>query len=242
MRIIGFFAVVFFSTIIQCITGFAGTVLAMPFSAMLVGLDAARPILNVTGLAASLIVSVKYRREIIRKELLTILGVTLPGMILGSFLKNLLSEYSNVLFKLLGILVILFALLNFSALVLHKNFTEKFKAVGYLFLIGGGIVHGMFVCGGPLIVCYAEEKIKDINAFRATLSSVWVVLNTILLVTDAVGGSFNTQVLLLTGGCLAEFFATVAIGGRIAAKLSRRDFLMLTYALMVISGVSLLVK
>ena len=239
---IGFLAVVFLSTIVQCVTGFAGTVLAMPFSVMLEGIDTARPILNVNGLAASVIVAIKYRKEIHKKELLTILGVTLPGIFLGTYLKTILSEYGSVLLKTLGALVILFAVINFSAFMLKKNFAGRFKIVGYLFLISGGIVHGMFACGGPLIVTYAEEKIKDINAFRATLSSVWVILNTLVLVTDISSGFFTGQVLLLTGLCLAEFFGTVAIGNKLVAKLSRRDFLLLTYALMVISGISLLLK
>ena len=49
-----FLIVVFLTNIIQCITGFAGTVLAMPFSIMLVGYDVAKPILNVLGLLASI--------------------------------------------------------------------------------------------------------------------------------------------------------------------------------------------
>ena len=75
---IGFLAVVFLSNIIQCVTGFAGTVLAMPFSVMLVGIGTARPILNIMGIAASVGVVVKNYKAIDRKEFLTILGVTLP--------------------------------------------------------------------------------------------------------------------------------------------------------------------
>lgn len=38
LKSIRFFIVVFISNVIQCITGFAGTVLAMPFSIMLIGM------------------------------------------------------------------------------------------------------------------------------------------------------------------------------------------------------------
>ena len=239
---IGFLAVVFFSNIIQCVTGFAGTVLAMPFSVMLVGIDVARPILNIMGIAASVGVVAKNHRAIDRKEFLTILGVTLPGMLLGAFLKNRLAGYGSVLFRILGVLVILFALMNFVSFLLKKDFAEKSKALGYAFLIAGGVVHGLFVCGGPLIVSYASVKLKETDAFRATLSAVWIVLNTILMVTDAVTGSFNGEILLLTAVCLTVLFGAILIGNRVAAKMSKKAFLLLTYALMVISGVSLLVK
>ena len=239
---IGFLAVVFLSNIIQCVTGFAGTVLAMPFSVMLVGIDVARPILNIMGIAASVGVVAKNHRAIDRKEFLTILGVTLPGMLLGAFLKNRLAGYGSVLFRILGVLVILFALMNFVSFLLKKDFAEKSKGLGYAFLIAGGVVHGLFVCGGPLIVSYASVKLKETDAFRATLSAVWIVLNTILMVTDAVTGSFNGELLMLTSVCLVVLFGAILIGNRVAQKMSKQAFLILTYALMVISGVSLLVK
>ena len=241
-RSIGFLVVVFLTNIIQCVTGFAGTVLAMPFSVMLVGLDTARPVLNIMGIAASVGVIVRYHKDINKKELLTILGVTLPGMLAGAFLKNALAGYGSVLFKVLGILVILFALLNLAAFLLKKDFAEQSKALGYAFLIAGGVVHGLFVCGGPLIVSYAGVKLKETNAFRATLSAVWIVLNTILMITDAAAGSFNKDFLLLTGACLIVLAAAVVIGNRIADRMSKKAFLLLTYALMIVSGVSLLLK
>ncbi|MBQ3904036.1 MAG: sulfite exporter TauE/SafE family protein, partial [Eubacterium sp.] len=49
-----FVIVVFISNVIQSITGFAGTVLAMPFSIMLVGYGTAKPVLNVIGIVLSL--------------------------------------------------------------------------------------------------------------------------------------------------------------------------------------------
>lgn len=241
-RNIGFLVVVFLSNIIQCVTGFAGTVLAMPFSVMLVGLDTARPILNVMGIAASVGVIARHYKDINKKEFFTILGVTLPGMLAGAFLKNRLSDYGSLLFKILGVLVILFALLNFAAFILKKDFAEKNKTLGYVFLIAGGVTHGLFVCGGPLIVSYASVKLKDNNAFRATLSAVWIVLNSILMATDAVAGSFNGRILLLTAICLAVLVGAILLGNRIASKMSRKAFLLLTYALMVISGVSLFLK
>lgn len=239
---IGFLVVVFLSNIIQCVTGFAGTVLAMPFSVMLVGLDTARPILNIMGLAASVGVLVKFHRDVDKKEFFTVIGVTLPGMLLGAFLKNRFSAYGEILFKILGAMVILFALLNFGVYFLKINFAERSHALGFAFLVLGGITHGLFVCGGPLIVSYIIVKLKDNNTFRATLSAVWIVLNTILMVTDAATGCLSKEILLLTAVCLAVLIGAILIGNRVADKISRKAFMLLTYSLMVISGVSLFLK
>ena len=63
-----FLLVVFLSNIIQCITGFAGTVLAMPFSVMLIGLADAKAILNVLGAAASVGVLITGYKYVNKKE------------------------------------------------------------------------------------------------------------------------------------------------------------------------------
>ena len=237
-----FLIVVFLSNIVQCVTGFAGTVLAMPFSVMLVGMDTARPILNLLGFAASVGVAAKLRSSINKKETRLILGVCLPGMIAGWFLKNYLAGFGPFLLKLLGALVILFAAMNFVLFLTKKEMFRKKSAVGWIFLVLGGIVHGMFVCGGPLIVSYASVRLRETNEFRATLSAVWIVLNGILLVTDCFIGSFGGEALLLSGLSLAVLAAALLIGNMIAAKMKRNAFLILTYALMFISGISLLLK
>ena len=63
-----FYIVVLLTNIIQGITGFAGTILAMPFGIMLVGFDTAKPILNVLGILAGIYVAVFNFRKIRWKE------------------------------------------------------------------------------------------------------------------------------------------------------------------------------
>lgn len=53
-----FYIVIFLANIIQGITGFAGTILAMPFSIHLVGYSVAKPVLNVLGIIAGIYVVV----------------------------------------------------------------------------------------------------------------------------------------------------------------------------------------
>jgi uncharacterized membrane protein YfcA len=48
-------------------------------------------------------------------------------------------------------------------------------------LVAGGIVHGIFGTGGPLIVYVARAKIADKTVFRSTLAVLWIALNVILL-------------------------------------------------------------
>jgi hypothetical protein len=49
-------------------------------------------------------------------------------------------------------------------------------------LFVGGIVHGAFAVGGPLVVLYSAEKIPNKSQFRSTMVLLWTVLNTVLII------------------------------------------------------------
>ena len=234
--------IVFLSNVIQCITGFAGTVLAMPFSVMLVGYETAKPILNILGIAASIGVLAAERKSVNKKELLKIIAVMFVGIIAGMYIVSFFTGNPSVLYKILGAIVIIFALVNGIKFLMKKESRELNGVFSCLILIAAGVVHGMFVCGGPLLVTYASMRLKDTKEFRATLSAVWIVLNTVILFGDVRGGYFDGEVLTLTAVSLVVLIGAVLLGNLISKKLSKNVFLSLTYILMLISGASLMVK
>lgn len=237
-----FLIVVFLSNVIQCITGFAGTVLAMPFSVMLVGFETARPVLNVLGLLASVYVLSVSFKSLNKKEFLKISAVMVLGILGGIFIKDALSAYSSALYKILGILVIFFALLNAYSFYSKKSGSKMPVPLQYAVLILSGLVHGVFVCGGPLLVTYASSKMKDKDEFRSTLSAVWIFLNGIIAVSDIFGGAFTVSVIKISCLSVIVLIFALILGNLVYKKMSRKAFLNLTYVLMVISGISLLVK
>lgn len=237
-----FLIVVFLTNIIQCITGFAGTVLAMPFSVMLIGYDAAKAILNLLGLLASVYIVIICFKHINKKELGKMTGIMLAGMAAGMYLKRFFTANPSLLYKTLGIIVIAFAVMNAVKFFRHKEDKELPAPVSVILLVLSGVVHGMFVCGGPLLVTYASGKLKDKDEFRGTLSAVWIILNGILFASDIIGGKFDAPTVKLTLVSAAVLAAALVAGNLISKKMSRKVFLILTYILMLISGVSLLIK
>lgn len=220
----------------------------MPFSIMLVGFDVARPILNVLGIVASVIIVAQKRQFVNKKELLKITCIMLAGMVPGFLIINHFSVNSGVLYKTLGIIVIGFTALGIiRSRRQGKNNDKKQKMlfndiVMYGLLLISGIVHGMFVCGGPLLVVYANDKLKDSDEFRSTVSAVWVVLNSINMFTDIGAGRFNGNTVILLLISTAVLFLAMLIGNLIYKHMNKKAFMVLTYTLMAISGVSLLVK
>lgn len=242
MKEILFLVTVFLTNIIQCVTGFAGTVLAMPVSVILVGFGTAKPILNIMGLLASVWVAAFNFRNINRKEFAKIMGIMFIGMAAGIYIRPYFESNVSLLYKTLGAIVILFAVMNAVKFYTGKEEKHIPEPLSIVLLLVAGTVHGMFVCGGPLLVTYAGEKMRDKNEFRATLSAVWVVLNSIILATDIHAGYFNGNVIKLTVISTAVLAAALVLGNLIAKKLSRSVFLQLTYILMLISGILLFIK
>ena len=236
-----FYLVIFLSNIVQCITGFAGTVLAMPFSVMLVGISTAKPILNALGIAASIGVLIKNYKYVDKKEFLKIVCIMGAGMIGGLFVSGDITKSERLVHILLGVVVIIFAVYN-AVLFFEKIEKEPNRVVALLFLVAAGVIHGIFVCGGPLLVSYAATKIKDKQRFRATLSAVWIVLNSVIMFSNIHDGMFTKTLLPQLAISLVLLVGAVVIGEKIAKKMKKEIFLILSYALMLISGVSLLIS
>ena len=271
-----FFLVILLSNIIQGITGFAGTILAMPPSLMLVGYDTAKPVLNVLGLLSGIYVFAGHRKHVCWGELKKIVAVMAAGIVGGIFLKGFFAGRERALYALLGLFVVCLSLQGLHKLWRDWLGTQEDAAAGaeaaaeakaaagaktaeakaaaegkaagpdkaglYLLLGLAGIVHGNFVSGGPLLIGYLTKRIQDKVSFRATISTVWVVLNTIILLDDIRSGLWNPELVKIQVASIPFLLAGMAVGSRLYAKMSQRLFMLITYVLLFVSGISLLIK
>ena len=273
-----FLLVIIFANVMQTITGFAGTVLAMPFAIMLMGSEFSRTTLNILGLLASLGVVLLNRKSINWKEVLKISIIMLVGMVGGYLILGLVDISKQVLLIILASFVFLFTIIGCYTTFIKKEGLETKpvqdavvdesnsdtpkeesvfstpkntwykEALLYALLVVAGLVHGMYVCGGPLLIIYATKKLKDKDEFRSTLSMVWVVLNGVNLVRDIIAGNF-----VMVGGGIIEtiaamvmpvfvLFGAIAFGNILAKRMNKRVFMIITYVLMAISATSLILN
>lgn len=236
MKELLFLLVLFASNVIQAITGFAGTVLAMPPSVYLLGLDHAKVILNAMAWLSGLMIAVTGYRHINWKELLKMSMVMLIGMLAGVQICRVVKS-EDTLLTVYGIVIIAVALKN---LCIH---TEKKlpDIILWIVLLLAGIIHGMFVSGGALLVIYATQVLKEKEEFRATVAPVWVVLNSCLMVTQFRSGLIGRADIRLICISIVPLLVATWIGKKLVKKVSQQVFLNLTYVLLLISGVSLIV-
>lgn len=230
-----FLIVLFFANVIQAITGFAGTVLAMPPSIFLLGMNDAKVVLNIMALISGFLIAVSGLKKIQWKELLKMIVFMLAGMAGGVAICTFV-ESNSLLLRIYGIIIVLIALKN----IFIKKELDLPKWALIIVLLLAGIVHGMFVSGGALLVIYAVQVIKDKEEFRATVAPVWVVLNSILMVTQITQGQFNSGNIRLIIVSIIPLLAATWLGTKIARKVSQKAFLYITYVLLLISGCSLI--
>lgn len=270
MEYLLFFIIIFLTNIIQGITGFAGTILAMPPSLMLVGYNVAKPVLNVLGILSGVYVLTTNGRQVDKKELKKVVFVMAIGMAGGFLIKSLFAGKEEILYKCLGIFVMGLAVQGLYSLWKVKqnaggeevrsvktetgemSQTETGKAPqtaagtgsvrGYALLVSSGVVHGMFVCGGPLLIGYLSKVIKDKVAFRATISTVWIILNSVILIDDVRAGLWNPGLIRTQLITVPFLIAGMVVGTKLYKRMSQQLFMKLTYVLLFISGISLIVK
>ncbi len=237
-----FYIVVFIANIFQGITGFAGTVLAMPASLFLVGYGVAKPILNVFGFLSGIYVFAGNRKHVethILTKILCIMGV---GVIGGIVIKSMVDIHARWLYIVLGIFVCMVACYGLFA---GKRETAEVPSNGLLdggLLLIAGLIHGIFVCGGPLVITYLTKNLPDKTKFRATISTVWIVFNGVIMISDIFAGVFTLPVVLQL--CIATpfLFGGMYVGSKLVQKMDQSFFMKLTYVLLLLSGLSLLIK
>ncbi len=240
MEYILFLVVILLSNIVQGITGFAGTLLAMPFAIVLVGYDVGKPILNVLGLLSGIYVFLGNRKSVNWKELKKIVLIMTAGIIGGIFIKDFFASQRQLLEIFLGIFVIY---LGIKGLFFKKKVVEQEQKPNLLkangLLIFAGIVHGIFVSGGTFLVGYLSKIIKDKTEFRATISTVWIFLNSMLLFDDIRLGLFDLELIKWQLISIPFLFIGMKLGTILYHKMSQELFMKITYVLLIISGITL---
>lgn len=231
-----FLLVLFIANVIQAITGFAGTLLAMSPSIYLLGLDNARVVLNVLAMISGALIAVTSYEHIQWKELFRILKYMLLGICLGSLLLRFI-PLGDALIYIYGVFIILVALKN----MLMKKEPVFSDVSGAVLLVVAGFIHAIYVSGGALLVVYGVYALKDKLSFRSTIASIWVILNGFLAITHFQGGYFTPENCYYILVSIVPLLLATWVGTKLAKKIEKQTFLTLSYVLLFLSGIFLFI-
>lgn len=232
--------VILLAHFLEGITGFGCTIMAMPFAILLVGLDVGRPVLTIDALILCFFVAVISYKTInwrVLGHIIVFMGIGLPiGILLYSYLPGP---------ALKGILAIFMILVSIRGLLLSYNrmpvdFKFGNKTLN-VFLFLGGIIHGAFTSGGPLVIIYGMEKLKDKTEFRGTLCAMWAIMNGVLVAQQFFSHQLTLKVTNTTLLTLPFLIAGLILGNWAHHKIQNAFFTKLVYAVLLVSSVFMFV-
>ncbi|NUP09549.1 MAG: sulfite exporter TauE/SafE family protein [Polyangiaceae bacterium] len=116
-------------------------------------------------------------------------------------------------------------------------------ALGGAFLALGGMIHGAFGTGGPMVVYVLGRRLGDDKAkFRATLSMLWLSLNTILVGSFVVRGTLTAASLRLSAALLPCLLFGLLAGEIVFRRVSAARFRLFVFVMLALAGAVLVIR
>lgn len=255
--------VVFTTFTLEGISGFGSTVLALPFISMLLGLGNAVPLLSTMSWVLALFVIVRSWRNISWREYGFIMLHMIPGLVAGMFLASILPE--DMLLAILAAFMMFAGIRGvratlkagratpspYSNLYSTKE-TDGGKApadsksrtwTDRLCLLLGGVIHGAFSSGGPLVIIYAAKVLKDKSLFRVTLCLLWFMSNSLMIALWTFIKQVWTPELIRAILCAFPFvLGGIVLGDFLHSRVNDKLFRLLVFSVLIVSAVILSVR
>lgn len=161
------------------------------------------------------------------------------GMPIGIYSMRYLPK--TALLSILGFILILAGMSKINPdSKLARSVLPKWVLKVLLFV--GGIIHGAFVCAGATIAVYTQHALVGKEKTRATLFMLWVIMNTTLIVITALHGAITKPVISLSLVGLPFVIISAWLGDITSKKINQRQFTQLTAVILIVSGISIIVK
>jgi len=225
--------------LVETVTGFGATVIALSLGVHLVPVRELVVALVLVGwLQSAWIVAGSFRHVRVRRLAARILPGCALGFPLGAWCFR--AAGGEELRYLLGAFVVGVSALEFWRLRRGASPRPLRPSQAAALLVGGGFFHGLFASGGPLIVYYASRVLPEKRAFRATLSALWLLLNTALLILYALSGRLEGEGTRLALRLLPAVVLGILAGEGLHRRVNPETFRRVVQAVLLFTGVSLL--
>ena len=223
---------------VEAATGFGATVIAVALGVHLFPLAELLPVIVPLGLVLSASIAWRERAHTDRRLLLRRI---LPLMIVGlAFGLAIFESASNTALQRVfgGFIVVVAALELWRTRAAAPPAPALPPALNAAALLGAGVIHGLFSSGGPLLVYALGRAPVAKRAFRATLSTVWVVMATALTIAYALRGHVDGGTLKATAALLPVLGIAFVAGNWLHGRLDELRFRKFVYVLLLAAGLT----
>lgn len=230
----------------EATTGFGSIVIAVTLGANVLPIKEIVPVVVPLNLVLSGYIVARHHDHIAVRLLLTRI---LPLMALGAAMGLLAFHFAEgvLLKRLFGVLVVFFAVRELvraarRAQVVPEPEQGPARAPrsALKWLLAAGVTHGMYAAGGPLLV-YALSRVDLAkSAFRSTLATVWLTMNTAMLFGYVILGRIGRAELGVVGWLVPVVLVAIALGELLHHRIDENRYKVAIYAILVFAGGSLL--
>ena len=219
------------------ISAFGAALFTVPILSHFLPLDFVLPMCALIDMAAALALGVRFSRDADWSELKWMVPLSAAGAVAGVTLLVSLPRHATI--AGIGAFLVAYAL---YALRRGEAVRTVSRAWGPVAGFIGGAFGTLFGVGAPPYAIYLTHRLHDKLEFRATLSNMVIFSVSIRVVVFALSGFMLAERLI--GFVLLVPFALAGlwIGNRIHGRVSRAGLLRVVAGLLLLIGLSLLVR
>lgn len=223
--------ILFLSTFVVRVSGFGGSLVAVPLLAPIIGLAAAPPLMNLFGATNFTTVVIQKWRQLTFQDIwrLALMNVLITP--LGIYTLNFVSE--SFLRIALGSVCIAYAGLR----MLDVPFPELKRPVWqWIYGFVSGIFTGTFGVGGVPTVLYADTQPWDPERFRLNMFTFFCVTTYVNIVTRFLAGQYNWDIVIYWLASVPFLFFGLWVGEKASRWINPNQFKWIVLILLVVLG------
>lgn len=234
---------VFLGFTTQTVAGFGAMLIALTLSMQLFPVDILLPLLVPVSVIQSTAIVVRHRDDVdwrlIFVTILPVMAVGVAGgLAVAERVEGPVAKYA------FGVLVCVFAsreLWRLRPAASDSTGAPLPSLLGGLGIFGAGLTHGVYACGGPLLVYVVGRLGLKKGIFRATLTAVFLILNIGMTTFYVVRGRLGTEELPKIAATLPVLVACLFIGEFVHDRIDEHRFKVVVFSLLLLAGVTLLI-
>ena len=227
---------------VRSAAGFGAGLVAIPMLAFILPVSTAVSVATIFTTLSSIQQVSREWRQIAWRQFAVIFLYSMLGIGLGLYFIKLLDE--NILRHCLGIFLIVYSIYALSATDTSRLLPKRWHgALGAGVGIVGGLCSALFGAGaGPIYVVYFDILRLEKAVFRATMSAVVLLGGAARIAGYESFGFYGHSTIALLAVGLPLVIVGSWLGDRLVYRLSARSYSRLVAALMLFSGVTLLIR
>jgi uncharacterized protein len=229
--------VIFLASFVMGLTGFGIALVAMAFLPWLMSPVTAIVVLTVYAFVFSIVVVIQLRRDLTPRALVDLFIGTVAGTPIGVW--ALASLPVTALNRLIGLVLVVVVALEFrGAIPRHLGGRAWRFATGFL----SGVIGGAVGTPGPPVIVYVTTQGWSPHTMKANTMGFFVINQGVILAGYWWMGLLTREVATVAAAFALPALAGVGAGVALFGRLDPVRFRRIVFALLLVSGVLLLVR